>query len=249
MTTRTPAIRIPCSQCPLLACEGLRPLDANQIKFMQDFKQGEMSVSKGTQVLVQGSISPHLYTVLEGILFRFKILEDGRRQIVNYVFPGDFIGVQGAMDDPLMHGVEALGEATLCVFSRDRIIELFREQPKLGYDLTWLAAKEEAALDEHLVSIGRRTARERIAYLALFLVTRGTETGIVKKNKLDISITQAQIADTLGLSIVHANRTLQSLRRSKIIEWTLNDIRVPDMEAARNFAHYDHEPGAPRPFV
>ena len=241
--------KYPCLECPLLECEGLRPLDKGQLKFMQDFKQGEFTIDKGTQSLVQGSISPHIYTLLFGVLFRYRILEDGRRQIVNFVFPGDLIGLQGAMDDPLMHGCEALTDATLCVFSRDRIIELFAEQPRLGYDLTWLAAKEESALEEHLVSIGRRTAKERMVYLALFLIERGMATGMIKKDTLEISITQGQISDTLGLSLVHTNRTLQALRKQGLVHWTLNSISIPDIAAARDFAHYEGGATGTRPYI
>ncbi len=238
-----------CLDCPLLGCEGLRPLDKPQLKFMQGFKQGEFRIEKGTQSLVQGSISPHVYTLLEGVLFRYRILEDGRRQIVNYVFPGDLIGLQGAMDDPLMHGCEAVTEATLCIFSRDRIVELFAEQPRLGYDLIWLAAKEESALEEHLVSVGRRTAKERMVYLALFLLERAAATGLTKKPVLDISITQSQISDTLGLSLVHTNRTLQALRKMGMVNWTLTSIAIPDIEAARTFAKYEGAGGSMRPYI
>ncbi len=238
-----------CLECPLLGCPGLRPLDTGQLKFMDQFKQGEFSIDKGTQSLVQGSISPHIYTVLEGVLFRFRILEDGRRQIVNFVFPGDLIGLQGAMDDPLLHGCEALSAATLCVFPRDRMTELFAEQPRLGYDLIWLAAKEEAALEEHLVSIGRRTAQERLVYLAIFLVERGMATGLAKQNALKLSITQGQISDTLGLSLVHTNRTLQALRKRKLVNWTLTEIQIPDMDRACDFAHYEGQPSSVRPYL
>ena len=241
--------KYPCFECPLLECEGLRPLDKGQLKFMQDFKQGEFTIDKGTQSLVQGSISPHVYTLLMGVLFRYRILEDGRRQIVNFVFPGDLIGLQGAMDDPLLHGCEALTDATLCVFSRDRIIELFAEQPRLGYDLTWLAAKEESALEEHLVSIGRRTAQERLVYLAVFLIERGIATGLVKKSSLEISITQSQISDTLGLSLVHTNRTLQALRKKGLVNWTLGSISIPDMAVACDFAKYEGTAGSIRPYI
>ena len=238
-----------CLQCPLLDCEGLRALDQGQLKFMQDFKQGEFTIDKGTQSLVQGSISPHVYTLLEGVLFRYRILADGRRAIVNFVFPGDLIGLQGAMDDPLMHGCEALTAATLCVFSRDRVTELFAQQPRLGYDLTWLAAKEESALEELLMSIGRRTAQERLVYLAIFLIERGLATGLVKKSTLQISITQAQIGDTLGLSLVHTNRTLQALRRKGLVNWSLSSISIPDLDAAREFAHYDGNGTGTRPYI
>ena len=243
------AMRTKCKSCPLAGLESLRPMTVDQVKFMQEFKQGEMSVGKTTQVLVEASISPHVYTVLEGILMRFKTLEDGRRQIVNYVFPGDLLGVQGAMADPLMHGVEALTEATLCVFSRERIIELFREQPQLGFDMTWLSAKEESSLDEHLLALGQRTARERITYLALFLFLRGRETGIAKGNTLRLSITQALIADTIGLSIVHTNRTLQSLRKSGVLEWNLDEIVIPDVGKAIAAAQYEYSDVIKRPYI
>ena len=248
MTGRTQWKR-DCIDCPLLGCEGLRPLDKEQLKFMQGFKQGEFKIDKGTQSLVQGSISPHVYTLLQGVLFRYRILEDGRRQIVNFVFPGDLIGLQGAMDDPLLHGCEALTGATLCVFSRDRIIELFAQQPQLGYDLIWLAAKEEGALEEHLVSIGRRTAKERVVYLAIFLIERGIATGMVKKDTLEITITQGQISDTLGLSLVHTNRTLQALRRTGLVIWSLTSISIPDMEAACDFSHYEGGGTGTRPYI
>ena len=242
-------MRHSCLACPLLDCEGLRPLDKEQRKFMQGFKQGEFVIEKGTQSLVQGSISPHIYTLLKGILFRFRILEDGRRAIVNFVFPGDLIGLQGALDEPLLHGCEALTNATLCVFSRDRVTELFAEQPRLGFDLTWLAAKEESALEELLVSIGRRTAQERLVYLAIFLIERGIATDMVKKGVLEVTVTQAQIGDTLGLSLVHTNRTLQALRKKGLVIWTLASISIPNMDAAREFAHYDGSGSDLRPYI
>lgn len=248
MNAKTPWKR-DCLDCPLLCREGLRPLDKSQLKFMQAFKQGEFNIDKGTQSLVQGSISPHVYTLLDGVLFRYRILEDGRRQVVNFVFPGDLIGLQGALADPLLHGCEALTPATLCVFSRDRMVELFAEQPRLGYDLIWLAAKEESALEEHLVAIGRRTAKERMVYLAVFLVERAMATGLDKNGKFEISITQSLIGDTLGLSLVHTNRTLQALRKAKLVDWTLNSISIPDIEAARDFAHYEGSGGDTRPYI
>jgi CRP/FNR family transcriptional regulator len=240
---------IPCVNCPLQTVPGLRPLSASQIEFMQGFKQGELYVAKGGQMLSQGVVSPHLYSVLQGVLFRFKTLEDGRRQIVNYLFPGDMIGLQGAMDDPLLYSIEALTEARTCIFQRDRFLELFALHPRLGFDVAWLAAREESSLDEHLLSVGRRSARERIAYLALFLFLRGRATGIAGRTYLNISLTQAQIADTIGLSIVHTNKTLQVLRKSNVIEWTPDRIGIHDIDAAIDYAKYDLPLESPRPFI
>ena len=241
--------RIPCALCPLSACRGLRPLDTAQVAYMERFKQGELSIDRGTQVLVQGQRSAHVFTVLEGVLIRFKLLEDGRRQILNFMFPGDLVGLQAAMGEPLAHGVEALTGARLCVFARGRFPELIHSHPNLGYDVVWLAAKEEAALEEHLVALGQRTARERIAYLAVFLVQRAIETGLARGNSVTLTVTQTQIADMLGLSLVHTNRTMQTLRQSNLIMWNLSEIQIADMDAAREYARFDHPQEIRRPFL
>ena len=241
--------RIPCVMCPLAACKGLRPLNEAQVAYMERFKQGELSIDRGTQVLVQGQRSAHVFTVLEGVLIRFKLLEDGRRQILNFMFPGDLVGLQAAMGEPLAHGVEALTGARLCVFARGRFPELIHSHPDLGYDVIWLAAKEEAALEEHLVALGQRTARERIAYLAVFLVQRAIETGMAQGNSVTLTVTQTQIADMLGLSLVHTNRTMQRLRQSNLILWNLSEIQIADMDAARDYARFDHPQDTRRPYL
>ncbi len=239
----------PCASCPLQSRSGLRPLTTGQIAFMQDFKQGELNVEAGTHILVQGTISPMAYTLLDGILVRFRDLEDGRRQIVNFMFPGDLVGLQAAMNEPVEHGVEALTSARLCIFSRDRFLELYRNEPKLGFDITWLAATEEAALEEHLVTLGRRRAGEKIAYLALFLLQRGVESGLSQGLELSVTITQSQIADMLGFSLVHVNRTLQTLRKQKILDWTLDQLRIQDPEETAKYARFDFSPSRTRPFI
>ena len=243
------ATRIPCVLCPLRDCPGLRPLDPEQIEYMQRFKHGELRVDRGTQVLIQGQRSAHVFTVLEGVLIRYRLLEDGRRQIVNFMFPGDLIGLQAALGEPLAHSVEALTAVTLCVFVRERFPELLRNHPELGYDVIWLAAKEEESLEEHLVALGQRTARERIAYLAVFLVQRAIDTGIARGDSVTLSVTQSQIADMLGLSLVHTNRTLQALRQANLISWNLSEIQITDMAAAREFARFDHNSHGLRPYL
>ena len=243
------AKRIDCHDCPLQKLESFCKHSPDELDFLMDFKQGEFSVDRKTHVLVESSISPHIYTVLSGILMRFKTLEDGRRQIVNFVFPGDLLGIQGAMHEPLTHGVEALTDVRLCVFSRDRMLELFARQPQLGFDMTWLVAKEEAALDEHLLALGQRTAKERIAYLALFLSMRGQETAMTEAGVLKLPVTQEQIADTVGLSLVHTNRTLQALRKSGAVKWSADEINIPDLSSAIALAQYEHENASKRPFI
>ncbi|MDP3551868.1 MAG: Crp/Fnr family transcriptional regulator [Novosphingobium sp.] len=239
----------PCLACPLEACPGLHQPQSELRGWIATFRLGEVRFARGEQVFAQGARLPHLFTVLSGVLMRTRLLEDGRRQIINFMFPGDFIGLQAALDEEMSHSVEALTSVTLCTFARGRFFELAAQQPQLSFDLTWLAAHEEAALEEHIVSLGQRNARERMVALAVFLVQRGMDTGLAPNGLLPLTVTQGQIADMLGLSLVHTNRSLQALRRLGLVDWTLSAIRIPDMDEARRFARLDAPSPSPRPYI
>ena len=239
-----------CLECPLQDCPGLRPLDGAQLAYMQSVKQAEVSCERGDMVLKEGDETDYLFTVLDGVAIRYLELEDGRRQIINFMFPGDLIGLQGAFDEPLSHSVEAVLPLRLCRFRRSDFVHLIKEHPRLGFDITWLAAKEENALEGHIVSLGQRSARERVVYLAAWLLDRALATGIARDgNRLSMAITQSQIADMLGLSLVHTNRTIKSLDRDGLVEWSSREICVPDMDKAAEFASFERSEKGRRPFV
>ena len=241
---------VPCRACPLVACAGLRPHSADEVPHIQRFKNGEIRVERGEVMIEQGVTRGGLYTLLDGIMMRYRMLEDGRRQIVNFMFPGDLIGLQGTFGEPASLSVEALLDARLCVFDSARYYDLIVAQPSLGYDITWLAAKEERALEEHLVALGRRSAKERVAYLAVWLIERARATCMADgQNGLAVTITQAQIADMLGLSLVHTNRTIKTLERAGLVRWRQGLIQVADLAATAEFAHFDHASLQPRPFI
>ncbi|MBX7527770.1 Crp/Fnr family transcriptional regulator [Qipengyuania vesicularis] len=239
-----------CMNCPLQDCRGLRPLDREQRAYMQSIKQGEKLFERGDTILREGDEARELYTVLEGVLIRYRSLEDGRRQIVNFMFPGDLVGLQGAFDEPSSHSVEALIPARLCIFKRRDFTHLIKENPELGYDVTWLAAKEETALEGHIVSLGQRSAKERVVFLAVWLLDRAIATGLAHDNNiLDIPVTQTQIADMLGLSLVHTNRTIRALDREELVQWNTREICVPDMEKAADYADFERSEKGKRPFI
>ncbi len=204
----------------------------------------------GDVVIQQGENTNHLFTVLDGVLIRYRHLEDDRRQIVNFMFPGDLIGLQGAFDEPATHSVAALRQARLCRFDRSTFYDIVSNQPRLSYDMIWVAAKEETALEEHIVSLGQRSAKERVTHLAVWLVDRAAATGMaMDRNRIKLPIKQAQIADMLGLSLVHTNRTIKALEREKLVEWTPGQIHVPDMEAACEYAQYKRTENQARPYI
>ena len=215
----SPARQVPCEKCPLRAEPSLRDFSQEELDFIAGFKSGELTAEEGTTLLMQGTDSAHLYTVLSGWAVRHKTLPDGRRQILNFVLPADLIGLQGTVLGEMQHSVEALSDMVLCVFPRERLWELYRGHPSLAFDLTWIAAREEQMLEENLVSVGRRTALERVAFVLLHLFVRAEQVRLTANNKVQFPFTQQHLADALGMSLVHTNKTLQKLMASKATRW------------------------------
>ena len=185
----------------------------------------------GATILQEDTSSAHLYTVLLGWAFRYKMLPDGRRQIVNFALPGDFIGLQASVFDKMSHSVEALTDVLLCVFPRDKLWELYEHYPSLSFDVTWLASREENILDQNLLSVGRRNALEKTAYLLLHLYVRALDVGLATPNRFSPPITQQHVADTLGMSLVHTNKTLKRLSDKKLIRWKNRQLDILNVAA------------------
>lgn len=238
---------LPCEKCPLRKLELFRDFDECELEFIGRFKKGDLAVKKGATVLVEGAHNPHLYTVLSGWGFRYKLLEDGRRQIVNYVMPGDLVGLQGSLLGEMKHSVEALSNMVLCVFEKAELFSLYREFPELAYDITWIASREECMLDDNLLTVGRRTALEKVAYLLMFILERSRQSGLTKNGT--VSLTQQHVADTLGLSLVHTNKTIARLAERGLLKWEDGGCRILNPEALAELADWTAEKAAKRPFL
>ncbi len=240
--------RFPCERCPLRKLEIFRAFEDQELEFVKRFKKGELTVEKGATILTEGSRSTHLFTVLTGWGFRYKLLPDGRRQILNYAMPGDMIGLQGTLMGEMQHSIEALSPMRLCVFERDQLPELYRCHPGLAYDITWIASREEQMLDENLLSVGQRTALERVSYLIALLCARAVSLGLDTEKPLRIPITQQHVADTLGLSLVHTNKTIRKLVDRKLVRWD-RSCEALDFEGLLALARWEGLPEGRRPLV
>ncbi len=238
-----------CANCPLRTNPTFRDFSEKELGFVESFKGGELAAEAGSAILSQGTNAAHIFTVLKGWGYRYKTLEDGRVQILNFVLPGDLIGLQGVVLDEMGHSVGALTDMLLCVFERKKLWTLYQKFPALAFDITWLASRDEQLLDEHLVSLGRRSAIERIAFVLLLLHDRAIETGESKPDAVVLPFTQQQLADTLGLSLVHTNKTLRKLSDKGLVNWKDSVFKIHDREALGDLAKYEYPGRTPRPFI
>jgi CRP-like cAMP-binding protein len=241
----------PCHQCPLRALPLFLPHSKDEVKLVQSLKRSELHLRAGATLISEGQTDAPLYTLLRGWAFRFKTLRDGRRQILNFLLAGDFIGVQQKMGDAAAHGVAALTDSAFCVFQRDALWEMHHQQPSMGFNITWLTAHEESLVDDTLLSVGRRTAEERVASLLIMLFKRSaalqTDSGL---RGVPFPLTQQHIADGLGLSLVHTNKTLRKLERRGLHRIEDGRLYLGDLQRLERLADlYGDGRQQPRPLI
>jgi len=241
--------KISCAECPLRKFEIFDPFTSEEIAFMHSFKVGELMVEPGTTVLMEGMPSPQLYTILSGLGVRYRTLEDGERQVINFALPGDLIGLQAALMGEMSHSFEATTDMRLCVFNKSELWRLFQHHPQRSYDLTWLSAVEEHFLGEALATLGRRSAVERVGWALLRVHARLRAVGLEENGAVPMPWRQRDLADALGLSLVHTNKTLQKLRHDGLARWMDGTLMIPDAAGLAEASSVNLEAPTRRPLM
>jgi CRP-like cAMP-binding protein len=242
-------MRVSCFECALRARGHFKPVTPAEISFINDIKSAHLTLPASTEIIHPGEDSPDLYTLYSGWAFRFKSLPDGRRQILNFLLPGDLLGLQAAMFDAAQHGIEALTDVELCLLPRRKTWALFGQMPELAFDVAWLGSREESYIDENLMSVGRRSAAERIAVLIVTLYKRADALGLVSKGTFAFPLTQQHLADALGLSLVHTNKTLARLRRMGMFVQANGSLTLTNPHVLERIAQHFNEEVAMRPLI
>ena len=227
-----------CDNCPLRQFDLFDDMSKDEVHFMSKFKTGEFIAQPGTEISAEGSSSTQLYTALDGMGLRYKSLKDGSRQVVGFILPGDFIGLQSGVMGEMHHSVEATTRMTMCAFNRSELWELFKHQPHRAFDLTHLAATEVTLLGEMLAAVGQMNGTAKIAWVLNRFFTRLTALGLNENDQVPLPYRQQDIADAMGLSLVHTNKTLAKLRERGIATWAQDTLTVhrPDELAKTAFA-------------
>lgn len=220
-----------------------------ELRFVEGFKVGERYMRAGTDIIAENEHDQYIYTLYAGWAARYRTLDDGRKQILGILLPGDMVGLQAAIFHEALHAVQAITDVTLCVFQKERFVELFRKQPMLGFDVTWLAAHSEAIVESNLLTVGRRNAVERVAHFIVSLHDRLEALDLVSEKTMRFPLTQQQIADALGLSIVHTNKTLKRLGERQLISLHSRQLTVHDRATLVEIARYDDEVAKVRPMI
>ncbi len=192
------------------------------------------------QICREGEQPSELYFVRSGWAFRYKLLFDGSRQILDFVLPGELVGIPLNEFLPYMdHSVDTATEATFCAFPLQDLLELSRSSSSFSSMLMWMTSNEKARAFERITDIGRRNAQERVAHFMLDIFNRLRARGAVRAYSCEFPITQTLIADTLGLCTVHVNRVVRQLREAGVATVANQVLTIHDLEQLENICDYD----------
>jgi CRP-like cAMP-binding protein len=193
----------------------------------------------GQAIVTAGERLNDVFFVEEGWAIRYRVLDDGRRQIVNFMTPGDSFDMQAIVSAQCDHHVSALTNVRLRVVPSSQFLAAVRANPALATAFWWAAVQEESILREHIVRIGRRTARQRCAHLFVELHRRMRMAGAPPVECMTLPLTRDVMADSLGLSAVHVSRSIASLRSRKLIETNRGAIRLLNIEGLAELGEFN----------
>lgn len=199
----------------------------------------EGRLTPGTDFVRFGEPYPSAIVIRSGWAMRYRELPDGNRQVLNFLIRGDAAGFAAAVLDRADHSVGAITEVRYARLNPEKLLDLVGCNPRLGVLLFWSVALEEAIMREHLVGVGKRSALEQLAHLLVELVERQISAGIDEDVATRLPLTQAALADAIGVSEIHGNRVMRTLKREGLVATTRRAIQVLDVDGLRRVARWD----------
>jgi len=177
--------------------------------------------------------------LLDGWMARSKDLAGGERQVTELHVAGDFADLHGFTLKRLDHDVVTLSECIVGVVPHDRLREITEQYPRLGR-IYWFSANVDAAITRELaLSLGQRSAMSRMAHLFCELYMRLEDVGLARRDAFAFPLTQRELSECLGLTVVHANRTIQELRRRGLVELENRHLTILDRRGLEGLAEFD----------
>jgi CRP-like cAMP-binding protein len=243
MYFRSTSSRGLCYSCPNRACCFCKKLltipatefDAHAVKYL--------AFTAKHYLYHQGDMSHDLFVLREGWVMLTRLSSDGNRQVFRSVLPGELLGFQQHLLGPAIYSAFALMDSVVCRVPN--IVGLCSKQPELGLSLARAEACDMMLTERYLTSITHGSARERIAFMVLELYHRLRLRGLNRSYSIHFPLKQEDIADTLGLSTIHVNRTLHAFKQEGLLAIHKHELTILDYEALFTLAGSEFEILAP----
>jgi CRP-like cAMP-binding protein len=193
----------------------------------------------GEDLVREGSRPTHSMLVAEGFTCRYRLVAEGERQLTAIHLPGDFVDLHSFLLKEMDHSVGALTDCTIITFPHERLVKVTERFPHLTR-LLWLLTLLDGSIHrEWLIGMGRLSAPQRTAHLMCELYTRLEALGLAAGHRFNLPVTQAAVADAVGISTVHINRVLQEMRQRNLITWDGGFVEILDWDALAEAGEFD----------
>ena len=199
-------------------------------------------IRRGVDFVRSGDRIHSMYVVESGWAMRYVLTKDGRRQIVSIVLPGEIVGYESAMIGQATHTVAALTDMQVTEVRSDKVFDLVSRFPELIRVLAWRHDSEAARMEAQTMRLGRLSATHRMAHFMHELCLRLDQVDKVAENTFHFRMTQTELADALGLSLVHTNRQVQHFKRAGIFSISQGQITISDPERLKDIAENGDAP-------
>ncbi len=213
-------------------------LTPNERRTLESLEERERHLRRGAILQREHDRVSELFILSKGLMMSYVLLDDGSRQILRFLFPGDMLAATNLVYREAPETIVALTDCTVCPFERASLSQLITEHPRLAAVILSLNQIERVSLTDRLAALGRTTAKTRVAAILLELRDRLRMLDKGISNAFTLGLTQEEIGDATGLTAVHVNRMLRQLEDENLIEREAGRVTFLDERGLIRAANY-----------
>lgn len=211
-----------CRECPVRQKTIFKNVHIRQLNSFQNYRTKQIHVPARTLLFHENEKHENFYTLFSGWGMIYKtVSNNNKRQILRFIFPGDFIGCQANESGVMSHSAAVITQAVLCVFPREDLRRMLKKNSAVAIRLFEMETRDMSICQNHLMATGRKSAKESISFLLMELFYRVRnqipDSYFYSTNTIDFPITQEDIGDAVGLTKIHVNRVIKELIGNKLI--------------------------------
>jgi CRP/FNR family transcriptional regulator len=215
-------------------------VDLTQVerKSLEKLEERQRHLRRGAILQRENEVGGELYILRKGLMMSYVLLDDGSRQILRFLFPGDMLGVSSIIYREAPETLCALSDCVVSPFDRSQLSQLFIGHPRLSAMILVYCQIERVALTDRLAALGRTSAKARVAALLLELRNRLRATDKSVTDAFALGLTQEEVGDATGLTAVHVNRMLRQLEEEGLIAREAGRVTLLDEASLGRAANY-----------
>ncbi len=232
-----------CRQCSIRKLSLFQDISGKRSDEVQVFRSSQLLIPVRTNIFKEGDKHDFVYTLFSGWGVIYKtVSNNGKRQILRFLLPGDLIGYQTNAKGAVVHSASAITESVLCAFPREKLNEMLKANSELAIRLVNMESRDMSICQNHLMAAGRKSAKESVAFVLLELYYRVQlqlkDSYDAATNTIEFPITQGDLGDAVGLTNIHVNRVIKDLTKDKLIYCNKKRLTILNVEKLCSIAEF-----------